>query len=122
MGKRTYTGTRIDDQAQPDTESDGSPITGRDRSLRNLKRGGQPGRKPGVPNKATVAVKEAARELVEQAAYREALARRLVSGRLAPAMETTLWHYAYGRPKESTDLTVRVSRMIRITPPTENAA
>jgi hypothetical protein len=70
----------------------------RDRSLKNLKRGGQPGRTKGVPNKATVEVKEAARQLVEQADYRAALARRLRSGRLAPAMETTLWHYAYGKP------------------------
>ncbi len=58
------------------------------------------GRVKGVPNKATVEVKEAARRLIEDRAYRAALARRLRSGRIAPAMETTLWHYAYGKPKE----------------------
>jgi hypothetical protein len=34
------------------------------------------------------------------------------AGRLSPAMEQTLWAYAHGKPKETTDLTVRVSRMI----------
>lgn len=66
----------------------------------NLRKGG--GRPKGVPNKATREIKEAARQLVESADYRQALQRRLVSGR-APHMETLLFHYAYGKPKETID-------------------
>ena len=77
------------------------------------------GRKMGTPNKATIEIKEIARSLVDGPVYRHNLERRLKSGRLAPAMEQTLWAYAYGKPKDTTDLTVHVSRMIRITPPRE---
>ena len=87
---------------------------GRERSLQNLKRGGQPGRTKGVPNRATVEVKEAARQLVERADYREALARRLLSGRLAPAVETMLWAYAFGKPHETHELSGDLSVLTRI--------
>jgi len=77
------------------------------------------GRKMGTPNRATIEIKEIARELVNGPEYRHNLERRLKSGRLAPAMEQTLWAYAYGKPKETTDVHVQVSRMIRILPPQE---
>lgn len=92
---------------------------GRERSLRNLKRGGQPGRKPGVPNNATLEVKAWAQSILEDPQVREqtlALARQ---GRLPPGIMVELLHYAYGKPKDTTDVNVRVSRMIRISPPTE---
>jgi len=73
-----------------------------------------PGRPKGLPNKATLAVKEAARQLVEQPEYRQALSRRLLSGRLAPAMETTLWHYAYGKPRETHEHVGDVSLLTRV--------
>lgn len=66
-----------------------------------LKRGGG-GRKPGVPNKVTVEVRDASRLLVEDAGYRDGLKGRLKSGK-APHMETLLWQYAYGKPKETTE-------------------
>jgi len=39
------------------------------------------------------------------------------TGRLAPAVLIELLHYAYGKPKDTTDVHVQVSRMIRIIPP-----
>lgn len=71
------------------------------RNTSGLKRGG-PGRKRGVPNKATVEVKEMARALVEDPTYRANLTARLRRGRCAPAVELGLWHYAYGKPKDTT--------------------
>jgi hypothetical protein len=63
------------------------------------------GRPKGTPNKITIEAKELARELVENPAYRSRLKARLLKGKLAPAMETMLWHYAYGKPKETHEVT-----------------
>jgi hypothetical protein len=71
------------------------------RSLANLKRGGQQGRTKGTPNKVTQEVREVARQLVEGRDYRAALQAKLDAGKLHPAVETMLWHYAYGKPKET---------------------
>ncbi len=87
-------------QVPPGSQSERSPTTGRERSLQNLKRRGQPERTRGVPNKATVEGREVTRQLVQGADYRAALARRLLSGRLAPAVETTPWACAFGEPRE----------------------
>ena len=66
------------------------------------------GRPKGVPNKATAEVKQACAELVDNPAYREKLAQRLVDGKLAPAIECMLWHYAKGKPKEQLEHTGRL--------------
>jgi hypothetical protein len=71
------------------------------RDTSGLKRGG-PGRPKGVPNKATRAIKEVAQAIIERPEYLSALQRRLDSGR-APHMETLLYHYAYGKPKDVTE-------------------
>lgn len=81
------------------------------RNTAGLKKGG-PGRKPGVPNRATVEIKESSRRLVEDPDYVQSLRRRLVSGK-APHMETLLFHYAYGKPKDTTALEGNVA--LRIT-------
>jgi hypothetical protein len=57
-----------------------------------------------VPNTATREVREAAAELVENPRYRANLEQRLIAGKLAPAMEALLWHFAYGKPKESIEI------------------
>lgn len=73
--------------------------------------GNPTGRPPG-PNKATTEIREAARKLVEDQAYAAELAVRLKAGK-APHMETLLFHYAYGKPKDVTEhegeVTLRVS-------------
>ena len=95
------------------------PKAVRPASLANLKRGGSTGRKPGQLNKATVEVKESARGLVEDPEYRKRLGLRLISGNLAPAMETTLWAYAYGKPKETLALEGSVTVSASLTPTPE---
>jgi len=63
------------------------------------------GRPKGTQNKVTVEVREAAKALVEDPVYRARLQRRLLRGKLAPALESMLWHYAYGKPKETHEVT-----------------
>ena len=76
-------------------------------SLANLKRGG-PGRPAGVPNKATREIKEAARAIVEDPAYVARLKERIKAGKAAH-METLLFHYAYGTPKNTLDVNANVT-------------
>ena len=56
------------------------------------------GRPKGVPNKVTREIREAARQIMDKPEYREALEKRLLEGKCAPAVECMLWHYAYGAP------------------------
>lgn len=73
------------------------------RDTSGLKRGG-PGRPPGVPNKATRDMKDFATRCLTDAAYVAALKRRLIRG-TAGAVEIRLYDYAYGKPKETHELT-----------------
>ena len=59
-----------------------------------------PGRKKGVPNRATTEVKAICAAIVDDPAYRKTLVARAKAGELPPALEAMLWHYAYGKPKE----------------------
>lgn len=81
------------------------------RDTSGLKRGG-PGRVPGVPNRVTSEIRDASKKLVEDAKYVTGLKKRLVAGK-APHMETLLFHYAYGKPKDVTEhegeVTLKVS-------------
>lgn len=72
------------------------------RNTSGLNRGG-PGRKPGIPNKATQEIKEVARRLLEDPDYVQNLKRRLQRGD-AGQVEPLLYHYAYGKPKETVAL------------------
>jgi hypothetical protein len=58
------------------------------------------GRQKGTPNKATREIREAARSLLEDKPYLDALKTRLKEG-TAGAVEPLLYHYAYGKPKET---------------------
>ena len=71
-----------------------------------FKRGGSPGRPKGVPNKATTEVKEMARRLLNDPEYQGQLRERLIKGTLPPAVETMLWAYGYGKPKETLEVSV----------------
>ena len=81
-----------------------------------LKRGGSPGRPKGVPNKATKEVKELSRRLVLDPEYQQKLKQRLLKGTLTPVVECLLWHYAFGKPKDTLDLNVDARRVINIVP------
>lgn len=69
-----------------------------------LKRGGQPGRPKGVPNKATRDIREFAQKCLEDAEYVRKLVIRLQQGK-APQIEAALYQYAYGKPKDVVELT-----------------
>jgi len=70
--------------------------------LRNLKRGGSPGRPKGKPNKVTQEVRTLAQRLVGDRQYRENLQERLRAGHAGP-VEILLWHYAFGKPRDTTE-------------------
>ena len=76
------------------------------RNITGLKRGGSPGRPRGVPNRSTTEVKEACEKLVNDPAYRVRLQQRLLAGDLPPAMESLIWFYAFGKPKEQLEVNV----------------
>ncbi len=87
------------------------------RNTAGLKRGGQPGRKKGSKNKATVEVKEMARRLIEDPAYQAQLRERLLKGTLPGNMEALLWAYGYGKPRDTVDLNVSAERKTLIIVP-----
>ena len=69
---------------------------------------GNPGRPKGALNKGTREAQELAAALIEgDPAYLKGLMRRIKAGK-APHMEPLLWHYLYGKPKESVDVSVSV--------------
>lgn len=47
-----------------------------------------------------------ARNLLESKDYRESLKERIHTKTLPPAVETMLWHYAYGKPVEQVNLSI----------------
>lgn len=69
-------------------------------SAKNLRRGAGPGRPKGVPNKATREAKELARSILEDPTVQGKLLDQAQRGKLAPAVMTMLFHYAYGKPKD----------------------
>jgi hypothetical protein len=69
-----------------------------------------PGRRKGVPNKATAEIRDAARRLIDDPAYVRSLRRRLIAGKAAQ-METLLHYYAYGKPKDTVDVNARTQQL-----------
>jgi hypothetical protein len=67
------------------------------------------GRRKGSGNKippvARNDVRDVCRAMVEEHGYRERLKLRMQIGKIAPAVETMVWHYAYGKPVETVELT-----------------
>lgn len=62
-----------------------------------------PGRKKGVPNRATAEVRAACVAIVDDLEYRQKLLTRARAGTLPPAVECMLWHYAKGKPKDQVE-------------------
>lgn len=58
-----------------------------------------PGRKVGAVNQELRERRDLSRAIVNDPEYRKNLQIRVSNG-LAPHMETLLWHYAYGKPKD----------------------
>lgn len=62
---------------------------------------GEGGRPKGARNKAHQEAQDWCARLIDTPAYRRSLQQRLIDGKLAPAMEALLWHYAKGKPAET---------------------
>src|SRR5262245_50961622 len=75
------------------------------RNTTGLKRTAGPGRPKGALNKVTREVRQICTSLVDNPTYQARLQQRLLSGKLSPAVEVMLWSYAYGKPKESIEVT-----------------
>ena len=64
------------------------------------------GRRKGTPNKVTAEARAVCAAILDDPTYRTNLTARARAGTLAPAVEAMLWHYAFGKPKDSLDVTV----------------
>ena len=62
------------------------------------------GKSDGSSTTVTRQVKELCCNLVEDPKYQASFKRRLLSGELSPALESLVWHYAFGKPKDEVDL------------------
>ena len=61
------------------------------------------GRKKGVPNKVTAEIREVTQRLFDPT-YWAYTRKRLVTGKLPPAVETKLLAYAFGEPTQTVDM------------------
>ncbi len=73
------------------------------RNTGGLQRGG-PGRRRGVPNRATVEAKEFCRRLMNDSAYLARFERAWRARKLPPRLEELVWSYAFGKPTQSVEL------------------
>ena len=71
-----------------------------------------PGRPKGSLDKVSRDIRERARALLSEEGYLESLRYRLQQGILAPAVEVTLMHYAYGKPRETVDVHATIRPLI----------
>jgi len=62
------------------------------------------GRPKGALNKATRDIRAFARAMLEDPAYIESLRKRMARG-TAGQVENLIYHYAYGKPRETLELT-----------------
>jgi hypothetical protein len=58
-------------------------------------------------NRATKEARDFCQRLVSDPEYRQSLETRLRAGTLAPALESLVWAYAYGKPPQAMDITAR---------------
>lgn len=58
-----------------------------------------------MPNRATLEAKAFCLRLVSDREYQKNLRIRWRAGDLPPQVETMIWHYAYGQPKNRIELT-----------------
>lgn len=79
--------------------------SGRDQGGRFRKghSGNPAGRRPGS-NRVTTEAKAACNAIVDDWIYRSNLLTRMRKGTAAPAVETMVWYYAKGKPKERVEL------------------
>jgi hypothetical protein len=66
------------------------------------------GRQKGTANRSTIEGRDFARRLMDDPAYRERLRERLLAGKVHPGVETMLWAYGYGKPKDHLELSAAI--------------
>ena len=54
----------------------------------------------------TIEAQAACAAIVDDPAYRRKLIQRARTGRLSPAIEALLWHYAKGKPKDEVSMDI----------------
>ena len=69
-----------------------------------------PGRPKGSPNKRTGEARELARKFATDPIYQKRLLERLRAGE-AGSMEPTLWHYAFGKPRDTVAHTFDLTKL-----------
>jgi len=74
------------------------------------------GRPPGALNKATAEMKQFVQEFLSDESYRLNVRARILAGE-AQGLEILLYHYAYGRPKETIKLEGEQQRQFLIVLP-----
>lgn len=62
------------------------------------------GRPRGVPNKVTTEAKAACNAIVDDPDYRKNLLVRMRDGTVHSSVETMVWYYAKGKPKERVEI------------------
>lgn len=62
------------------------------------------GRAKGTPNKKPAEAREFCEKLITDAEYRANLRERLLAGKLHPGIESMIWYFAIGKPRE--DITI----------------
>ena len=74
------------------------------------------GRKKGSPNKVTLEIREAARALVEDPEGQQTLLLQYRKGNLNPSVLQMLYHYAYGKPKDTLELKggIAIAKVARV--------
>jgi hypothetical protein len=65
---------------------------------------GNPGRPKGAKNKSTIAVRIFAQQVLEDEGYRNRVRRMARAGTLPSHLETMLYAYAFGKPKERLEI------------------
>ena len=63
-----------------------------------------PGRPKGSLNQRTIEAKALARQLVSNPTYLQNLQTALENRTVDTSIEAMIWHYAYGKPKESVEI------------------
>jgi len=69
------------------------------------------GRPLGATSRVTRLGRAFAQQFVESADYRASVERRIKNDTLPPGVETMLWHYAYGKPKDVIDVNLHEDRV-----------
>ncbi len=69
-----------------------------------------PGRPKGAENQKTKEARGIARKLATDKTYQANLIKRLIEGTAGP-MEPCIWQYAFGKPKDSLDLNLDLTKL-----------